>query len=234
MELSVWVLFVITEGTLCLTPGPAVLYVVSNGLRYGGRGALPANLGIVTGNVIYFTLSAAGLGAVILASHTVFLIMKWAGAAYLIWLGLSMILARAESHGDSVPVVAAGRRQGVRSYSAGILVQLANPKNLVFFLAILPQFIDPTGDLALQVLILGVTSQVIEFVVLLGYGYAAGEAQRMARGTGLMVWFQRTAGAVLVGVGVSLTLIRPIETNAGHATGPTRGAGPGMDMIQAL
>ena len=79
------------QGWITLTPGPAVLYVFSQGMRYGPGPAVAGNLGVVTGNLIYFFLSALGLGAVILASGELFLVIKWAGAAYLIWLGINAI-----------------------------------------------------------------------------------------------------------------------------------------------
>src|SRR5262249_11533280 len=89
-----WVMFMVMEIVLCLTPGPAVLFVVAQGLRYGAARSLWANLGILSGNAFYFALSATSLGALLLASHELFTAVKWAGAAYLVWLGVTTFFGR--------------------------------------------------------------------------------------------------------------------------------------------
>lgn len=204
MDFSTWLLFFVTETLLCLTPGPAVLYVFSQGISRGARPAFAANLGIVTGNTIYFVLSATGLGALILASHTLFEVVKWAGAAYLIWFGATVFF------GTKSPI--AGRSAAIaplgRIYRGGMIVQLSNPKNLVFFMAILPQFIDPTGNVALQILILGITSQVAEFAILIGYGLGAGRMGRWLQTTRVALWVDRVTGGLLIAIGASLAFIR--------------------------
>src|SRR4029077_1829756 len=95
VTLQGWLLFCATETVLCFTPGPAVLLVVSLSLTRGARAGLGASLGILATNAFYFCLSAAGIGAVILASWDLFFLLKWLGAAYLVWLGLRMLFARA-------------------------------------------------------------------------------------------------------------------------------------------
>ncbi|HEX8907420.1 MAG TPA: LysE family transporter, partial [Longimicrobiaceae bacterium] len=89
-----WAVFMAMEIVLSLTPGPAVLFVVAQGLRYGAVRSLWANLGILSGNAFYFALSATGLGALLLASHDLFAAVRWAGAAYLVWLGISTFVGR--------------------------------------------------------------------------------------------------------------------------------------------
>lgn len=208
MDFSLWLLFFVTEILLCLTPGPAVIYVFSQGISRGARPALAANLGIVTGNTIYFILSATGLGALILASQTLFEIVKWAGAAYLIWFGATAFFGRKSSlTGRSSAMAPLGP-----IYRGGIIVQLANPKNLIFFLAILPQFINPTGNIPLQILILGITSQVAEFAVLTGYGMGAGRMSRWLRTTRIALWVDRVAGGLLIAIGASLAFVRQANT----------------------
>lgn len=204
MTFEVWLLFVVTEAALCASPGPAVLYTTSQGLAHGFRASVAAALGIVAGNVVYFAASALGLGAVILGSHELFAIVKWCGVAYLVWLGVRMLSGRARStEGAAGSAVPAGR-----IWRGGLVVQLANPKNLVFFLAILPPFIDPTGNVALQILVLGVTSQVIEIVTLSAYGAAASGARRRLARSRLAAWADRAAGSLLILVGAGLALIR--------------------------
>ena len=94
MSWRTWMFFSATEALLCLTPGPAVLFVISHGLTRGGRASLSANAGILAGNSLYFVLSALGLGAILLASHEFFTLVKYVGAAYLVYLGVQTIRGR--------------------------------------------------------------------------------------------------------------------------------------------
>jgi len=168
MNWTLWWLFVPVDTVLCLTPGPAVLLVLATALRRGSRPSIAATLGILSANSIYFALSATSLGALLLASYRIFFLVKWAGAAYLIYLGVKALLLKSSALDD--PQSAPGARSFRRLFVDGLLLQLSNPKAIVFFAALLPQFIDPKGDLVLQVVVLGITSIVIEFVVLLCYG----------------------------------------------------------------
>jgi homoserine/homoserine lactone efflux protein len=195
---TTWLLFALMETPLCLTPGPAVLFVFAHGLRYGGAKSLWANLGILTGNAFYFILSATGLGVLVKASHEAFLFVKWAGAAYLIFLGIRMMFSKSAAFDAAAP---APDVRGPHIFVRGILLQLANPKALIFFTAFLPQFVSPNAPVARQMLILGVTSTVIEFGVLAGYGWFASRLSgRFAR------YINRTAGAMLVACGAGLAL----------------------------
>jgi threonine/homoserine/homoserine lactone efflux protein len=208
IDLNTWLLFVAAEFALCVSPGPAVLYVSSHGLSGGFRSSICANLGIVTGNVIYFMLSAIGIGSLILASHNLFLVVKWCGVGYLVWLGLRMLTSSA-----SISALTPANRLPLSAiYRGGVVVQLANPKNLVFFLAILPPFIDETGSVLLQILILGLTSQVIEFLALLSYGAAAGGIGRLIRTSWLGDWVNRVTGSALIAIGVGLAFIRRADS----------------------
>lgn len=208
MSLEVWLLFVLTETALCLSPGPAVLYVSSQGLSRGFSASVAANFGIVAGNVVYFLASALGLGALILTSHELFLLIKWCGVVYLGYLGARMLCGAA----SLAAVKPAAKARGGAIFRGGLFVQLANPKNLVFFLAILPPFVDATANVPAQILILGLTSQTIEIAVLLAYGALASGAGRWLRRSRLAVWADRTAGTMLICVAAGLALIRRAET----------------------
>jgi homoserine/homoserine lactone efflux protein len=205
VTLQVWVAFVVLETVLCLTPGPAVLFVVSTSLSRGARAGLGGALGIVVCNTFYFFLSALGVAAVILASNRLFTALKWIGAAYLVWLGVRMLVARtAPPSPREQPKPGAARSALVR----GFAMQAANPKALAFFVALLPQFIDAHASVPQQVAILAITSVSIEYAVLAGYVWIATRAANAS--LGWTAWFTRAAGGLLVAAGARLAIARTV------------------------
>jgi homoserine/homoserine lactone efflux protein len=204
MTLATWLLFCLTETALCIIPGPAVLLVLSTALRRGFPSASRATAGILAGNTMYFALSATGIAAVIVASHVVFGALKWAGAGYLVWLGLRMLLARAGGHAGARERPAGNAE---RIFVRAFIVQAANPKALVFFIALLPQFINPAASVPQQILVLGLSSVAIEFIVLSLYATLAAGARTftVTRFSGLL---ERIGGAILIAAGARLAWYR--------------------------
>ena len=213
MTVQTWLLFCATETLLSLTPGPAVLLVVGQALGRGGRAGLAAACGILSANAMYFALSATGLGAILLASSQLFTAIKWLGAIYLIVIGVRMVI-RPEALIEEAPVGQSSSSTHQRKSSAppagsfwrGFLTQAANPKALVFFTALLPQFIQPSAGVPMQILILGVSSIVLEFGVLGLYVAASTRARRWTKAPGLSAALQRSAGALLVVAGARLAI----------------------------
>jgi homoserine/homoserine lactone efflux protein len=204
MTLQTWLLFCVTETALCLVPGPAVLFVLSTALRRGFAPACVAAAGILAGNTFYFALSATGIAAVLVTSYAVFRALKWAGAAYLIWIGLRMLLARTAGQPAS-----AQRAEGdaERTFSRAFIVQAANPKALVFFVALLPQFINPAAGVPSQILLLGASSVLIEALVLGTYAALAARA-RTVTGACFAGPLERVGGACLIAAGARLAWYR--------------------------
>jgi threonine/homoserine/homoserine lactone efflux protein len=202
MTWQTWLLFVGTSAIL----GPAVLFVLSQAVHQGAAKSVWASTGILTANAIYFALSATSLSAILLASHNLFLFIKWAGAAYLVWLGLRCFFGK-ESR-SSQTELRSSSKSGGRIWVDGFCLQLANPKALVYFTAFLPQFIDPTGSVWFQVFILGVTNTVTEFVILFAYGQLAGRAWALTRRPGFEKATNRVAGSLLIGAGLGLANLR--------------------------
>ena len=220
MTLQTWLLFCATETLLSLTPGPAVLLVVGQALGRGGRAGLAAACGILSANAMYFALSATGLGAVLLASSQLFTIIKWLGAIYLVIIGLQMIVRPEKLVRDADPDTPVEQdfspvqqdpgsaQQGRASFWRGFVTQAANPKALVFFTALLPQFINPGTGVPMQVLILGFSSIVLEFGVLGLYVAASTRARRWTKAPALSAALQRSAGALLVVAGARLAVTK--------------------------
>jgi threonine/homoserine/homoserine lactone efflux protein len=208
MTWQLWLLFVTTEAVLSISPGPAVLYVLSQAIRRGPGKSVWASWGILSANAMYFILSATSLGAVIVASYKLFFLIKWIGAAYLVYLGISSFLGK--SSVLSLPEQKADSRSGPRILRDGFLLQAANPKAILFFTAILPQFIDAHHNVAFQIFVLGVSSIVVEFIILFTYCQLAGRALATARNPRFEKLTNRIAGSLLICAGVGLARLRRI------------------------
>ena len=158
-DASTYALFVAAALVLLLVPGPAVIYVVARSVEGGRLTGLVSVLGVELGTLLHVVFAAAGLSAIVVSSAAAFSVVKWLGAAYLIWLGLKSLLG--PDRGDEeVPYGDEGNR--FRVFSQSVLVQVLNPKVALFFLAFLPQFIDPSRGAAwIQVVVLGATLAIL-------------------------------------------------------------------------
>jgi homoserine/homoserine lactone efflux protein len=207
MTFQAWLLFCATETILCFTPGPAVLLVVSQSIARGASAGFSASLGILTANTAYFALSGTSLGAVLVASWQAFTVIKWLGAGYLVWVGGQMLFKNnASSIRPDIAETSAHTTQ--RGFSLAVLTQGTNPKALVFFTAILPQFINPNTPVLPQILMMGASSVVIEFLVLAIYIGTCHTARRWVRQPRVVGVLQRLGGGLLVSAGVRLALVR--------------------------
>jgi threonine/homoserine/homoserine lactone efflux protein len=206
MTWQVWLAFVMIEAVLSMTPGPAVLYVLSQAIRRGPVKSVWGTWGILSANTLYFALSATSLGAVIVASYKLFFLIKWLGAAYLVYLGLRSFFGKASVM--SLPDSRDDSRSGPRIFRDGFFLQAANPKALLFFTAILPQFIDERHSVVFQILVLGVSSIVVEFFILFAYGQLAGRALATARSPRFEKVTNRVAGSLLFGAGIGLARLK--------------------------
>jgi threonine/homoserine/homoserine lactone efflux protein len=192
--------FAALDLVLCFVPGPAVMTVVGAALSRDRLGFATA-LGILTGNAVYFVVTALGIASLILASHSAFVVVKLCGAAYLAFLGIRSLITK---EADARVATAPDARDITRGWALGTITQLANPKALVFFAAIVPQFIDPRASLVPQVVILGVASLVIELGVLSTYIGAAERIRRRGIAPKSYVWAERAGGLCLLGVAAAV------------------------------
>lgn len=199
MDWQVWLAFLAASIVISLTPGPGAVVSMSVGLRHGYRAALRSIAGLQVALIIQLGIVVAGLGAVLAASETAFTAVKVCGAAYLVWLGIQKWRDRGEApDAADQPVIA---RQLFRS---GVLINLSNPKAIVFMAALVPQFIDPTGNQWLQFAILAATTVVIDVLVMSCYALLATRFRRWVADARAQRMQNRVFGSLFVVAGAAL------------------------------
>jgi threonine/homoserine/homoserine lactone efflux protein len=206
MHWNLWLGFVAAAFVIGVIPGPAVTSIVGYALGSGRKTALASVAGMAVGSVIAMTLSLAGVGAILRASATAFMILKWTGAAYLIGLGLiTLIRSRGKAQADAAPPSAIRPRT---AFLSNVLLGSFHPKTIVFFVAFAPQFISAKGDYLLQAAILVLTfGAVVGFTDTL-YALIASRAARFLRRPGAMLWSKRAGGGVLIAAGVATAAVQ--------------------------
>ena len=196
--------YALTELVACLTPGPAVLSVMSIGLSGSLRGMVAAIAGINVGNLIWYAMVGAGLMALAHTAPGLFLVLRWAGTLYLFWLGFQTW----RSH-ITLAASAQGPRIGIRRGFAGAMaVQLSNPKAFVFFTVFLPPFVDLKHPVAPQLVLLASIGVVMEVAALTMYGLLAYRMGQMAMSRRAERLMARISGAILMGIAVAMALSR--------------------------
>lgn len=198
MSIETWLAFVAATCVLLLIPDPTILLVVSYALGQGWRAAAPMAVGVALGDFTSMTLSMLGVGALLATSATLFTALKWLGAAYLIWLGIK--LWRSGGALDASPrtdAVATGRM-----IAHAWLVTALNPKGITFFIAFLPQFLDPSRDLTTQMLVFGATFVTLAFANAFGYALVAARARRLVSNAKAISVFNKAGGTLLIGAGL--------------------------------
>ena len=179
---------------LVLTPGPAILFAVATGVQHGRRGVVMATAGMNAGNVVWFSLGALGLSALALAYPAAFGVLRWIGVGYILWLAAGKLWSARRLHRPDAP----RRRLGARPFRDGFLVQLSNPKALLFITAVLPPFIVASRPAAPQVLLFAAGSITLDAVAMLAYGFSgAAFATRMAQPRFAQL-FSIVTGALLI------------------------------------
>jgi threonine/homoserine/homoserine lactone efflux protein len=204
-DASTVLLFAAASLAFLAIPGPSVFYIVTRSLAQGRRAGVTSMLGIQAGGLIHVVAAAVGISALLASSATAFTIVKYVGAAYLIVIGLRKLISRGEEETEPEPT---GPTTGSRLFWQGVIVNVLNPKTALFFLAFLPQFVDPSaGPVAPQMLVLG--------TLLVGLGVvsdgtyalvAAGAGRRLRETAAARRKLDRLSGAVFVGLGLVAAL----------------------------
>ncbi|UCD82886.1 MAG: LysE family translocator [Desulfobacterales bacterium] len=197
-------LFILASAVLLVTPGPAVLYIIARSVDQGRRAGLVSVCAIEVGNFMHVIAATLGLSALLLSSALAFTIVKYLGAAYLVYLGLRKIFSRetTQTTGNSQP------QRLHRIFSQGVMVATLNPKTALFFVAFLPQFVDPTqGAIAWQMLVLGCLFVMMAVISDSMYALLAGTVGLWVKGSRSAVRAERyVIGSVYIGLGVTAAL----------------------------
>jgi threonine/homoserine/homoserine lactone efflux protein len=209
---EVFAAFAVASLALLVVPGPSVLYIVTRSMDQGRAAGLVSVLGIHTGSIVHVAAAALGLSAILASSSLTYGIVKYVGAAYLIWLGIRTLRGRGEVRPD-----VAGKEHSLgRIYAQGVVVNVLNPKTALFFLAFLPQFVDVSrGSVSLQIVLLGCTFILLGFISDGSYALVSARVSRRLatrRSSGLARnWLP---GVTLIGLGIvsAITGRRPATT----------------------
>jgi threonine/homoserine/homoserine lactone efflux protein len=204
MPIETWAAFAAATSVLLIIPGPTILLVVSYALGQGWRTALPVAAGVALGDFTAMTLSMLGIGALLAASATVFTILKWIGAVYLIYLGIKLFRAGGALRADP----RTGAVSAAKMVGHAWLVTALNPKSITFFVAFLPQFLNRNADFFTQMLIFEATFLVLAFVNAFGYALVAARARNLVRNPRAIGIFNRTGGSLLIGAGIATVAMR--------------------------
>ena len=203
MTYQTWLAFVAATGVLLIIPGPTILLVVSYALGQGLRAAVPTAIGVALGDFTAMTLSLLGVGALLTASAELFTVLKLAGAAYLIWLGIKLWRAGgtlgAEPKRDAASVL--------RMIGHAWIVTALNPKSITFFVAFVPQFIDTSLPFMPQMLIFEATFLTLAFLNVLAYALLASRARKVFDSPRSLGLLNKIGGTLLIGAGVATAVV---------------------------
>jgi len=206
MDLSLLMTFVGATLLLLIIPGPTVVLVLTYALTQGRRVAVASAAGIALGDFIAMTASLVGLGALVLASSTLFAALKWVGAAYLVWMGIGMI--RSAGSAKAIQIEDAPQLSAGAVFRNAAVVTALNPKGIVFFIAFVPQFIRTDAALAPQFAILIATFVSLATINVLVYALLADRLHATICRPSVLAWMKRIGGGVLIAMGVLTATLR--------------------------
>jgi len=207
MSPHTFLLYLATWLVVALSPGPAVVLSVTQSTKYGFRSSLSGIVGIQCGNLFFFVCAALGLGAVLSSAAGAFTALRILGAFYLFYLGARAVMRSFRRPESTVPA-SAGPAKNRSLFLQGVLVQLTNPKALLFVSALLPQFINPALPAPQQLTILAVGTVVVDLLVLSSYAYIAQRGLRRLQSSTAGVWLERVFGVALMFFGLRLLFAR--------------------------
>jgi homoserine/homoserine lactone efflux protein len=204
MTLHSWMIYISLVCVATATPGPAVLYIMATSTMHGPKKCIFAALGNISGLLILGIVAVSGLGAVLKTSLIVFSVVKYAGAAYLIYLGIKLVLEKGEPAHSAGHTKILSQADSGKVYFQALGIALSNPKAIVFLTALFPQFIDIDRALFPQFSHLITTLMLFSFFFLMSYALVAHRAKQWINGPGRVKWFRRAGGSAFIGFGLML------------------------------
>ncbi|WP_298806647.1 LysE family translocator [uncultured Lentibacter sp.] len=203
MTVETWIAFILASSVLLMIPGPTILLVMSYAISKGRSVALASAAGVALGDLAAMSASLAGLGALVLASATAFSVLKWVGAAYLVYLGVTLLRSARNGQDDSLALPKADQSvtpRGVFAHAAAVTA--LNPKSIAFFIAFVPQFIRPEAAVLPQIGVLVATFVSLATLNALAYALLADHLRSFFSQPRALVWMTRTGGATLIAMGL--------------------------------
>ncbi|MEZ9232493.1 LysE family translocator [Vibrio amylolyticus] len=206
MNTDTLIIYVFVAFFYIISPGPAVLLAIYNGAVNGSKIVMVSALGNIIGLMFLSILSMGGLSAILLASSTLFAIVKIVGSFYLMYLGFRQIFSSNKNSKEQLEIIS--NRTLSSYFREGLLVAATNPKPILFFVALFPQFLDTSYSILPQFVIMTVVFMTLSFLSLSGYGYLAQRAKGVLSNIDSMKWFHRISGGLFVGMGTSILFIK--------------------------
>ncbi|MEY4170952.1 MAG: hypothetical protein RLZ94_2025 [Actinomycetota bacterium] len=208
MDISALPAFLLAVVVIAASPGPAVVLILQRAGAHGFRAAIPTVLGIEAGLFLWALAAGTGMAALVAASETAFLILRVAGAIFLVYLGVKAIRSgwRLRGRDDAEPLPKVDAPKGHRAFAEGLIVQLANPKAAVFLFAFYPQFVPAEGPVLLTTVTLGAIQVSLETILYLGLAFAVGSASALFSRTSVRRRLDYVSGAVLIALGARVAL----------------------------
>ncbi len=210
MTFEVWIAFAAASTALLLIPGPTVLLVLSYALSHGRQVALATVAGVAVGDLIAMTASLVGLGALVLASATLFVTLKWIGAIYLVYLGIKLFRSAPSASIGKIDRTAKTPSRGIFGHAAAVTA--LNPKSVAFFIAFVPQFIAPANPLLPQFAILISTFVGLAAINALAYALLADKLRTKIAKPSVLAWLSRFGGGTLVAMGIATATIKHVHS----------------------
>ncbi len=211
MNTDILIMYSIVAFFYIISPGPAVFLAMANGMSVNMKAVALSSLGNILGLLFLSTISIIGLGSIILASAKLFLLVKIVGAAYLVYLGIKQFKT-SKALNDSATIPGVAKHRAHHSYFfEGFFLAATNPKPILFFIAIFPQFIDFESSVFPQFLLMTSIFMMISFSSLFSYGYMAKSAKHIFSSQSRMKWFHRVTGGLFIGIGIGLMQLKSIQ-----------------------